>query len=112
MKEIAKPYLVIFSVIASFLVMLIIIMESCGDRSDLFKDIGGTIVSMNGVKEDELVPSATKVVFIKLDNGMYGEINNKELPFMITNEWWYNHRPGDKVHFDYISKKRFFIIKR
>lgn len=29
----------------------------------------------------------------------------------LTAEWFYNHRIGDIIHFDYIAKRRFFHIR-
>lgn len=47
---------------------------------------------------------------------LYKEINTCDYQAMrnihINNQWLYNHRIGDTIHFDYILKRSLFTIKK
>lgn len=86
-------------------------------RQELYYNVSCKIISMNG--EDKIVegkyatPATLKIVLIKCDSlDMYAEIDNREMHDVITESWWYNHRPGDSIFFTKIRKDRFFRIDK
>jgi hypothetical protein len=83
--------------------------------SELQKDFDAVIVGMNGSDAYISYRSPVRlksVVFKVLDKDLYLEMDSETDVKIITKQWFYNHRTGDTVHFDYVRKDRFFQITR
>lgn len=109
-----------------FLLSFVLILSSCSESQkseQLYKDVDCTIMSFNGSSVTEC-----RSVLLQLDGtNLYCELNTcdnypiiKEFENSDCNcndnsieklKWFYNHKVGDKLHFDYINKARFFEIK-
>jgi hypothetical protein len=99
------------------------------DRAKFEVNIDMKITSINGktcLDDNEKFnqpQECNKILFetIGEQNKLYREINTCDLPsgggcgckskIKIDNEWIYNHKVGDVIHFDYLLKSKFFEIK-
>lgn len=83
---------------------------------DLYTDLQCVIVEMSGDNELRVgkhhnIPVTAKVALIYAPRvRLYAEITSNDMSKIVTDRWWYNHKPGDTIHFDYILKSRFFPI--
>jgi hypothetical protein len=119
MKQKIRPWLLI-----TILVLLVgaittfIVLNTSSDKleedSKFYYNLHATIVSMNGSDIMEVgkysTPTNVKIALIKGENGMYAELSSKEMWKIVTDKWWYNHKVGDSIFFEYIRKDRFFTI--
>jgi len=90
------------------------------NRLSIYENIDAIIVSINanteGFSQDKFhTPMlCNKVLFKKIDEPLYVShttCNNYSGDDILLNDQWiYNHRVGDTVHFDAIKKHRFFKI--
>lgn len=104
---------------------LLIILCACENynKDYFYYNIDMKIVKINddcSLTEDKFhTPQTCNTVLLETLNEpkLYVELNDCREKryknyFKITKiEWWYNHNVGDTVHFDCISKDRFFEIK-
>lgn len=68
------------------------------------------MVSCKAVLIQDLIDTT---LYVELTTCDYNPVRNSDgRGVAITNEWFYNHYEGDTVHFDFISKDRYFHITR
>lgn len=105
--------------IGFFVGFIAVLHDSCAsDRSsELYYHQKGIIVLMGNDTETVGLParkhtigSRTALIRLVEDTTVYLELTSEIRPF-ITPEWWYNHKVGDTVRFDYIRQDRCFHIK-
>ena len=103
-------------------IFLFIILQGCSNKpsTDLhYINIKLRIVAINyetSLSQDKFhrLQGCNIILFETLDEPkLYMQINTCEFhqQIHIDTEWLYNHKIGDTVHFDYLLKTRFFIIK-
>jgi hypothetical protein len=113
--------------------IVILLLTGCstapdkGNENIFYHNRNGTIVSMDGnyntltktTNDDDGYtkpkPTTCKLALIqdKTDTTLFLELSTCEddKPALVDKEWYYNHRIGDPVHFDYIRKDRYFTIQ-
>ncbi|MCK9447159.1 hypothetical protein M0Q50_09935 [bacterium] len=106
------------------LFFVLITMLSCNEIDDgLYYYIDMEIVSINGecsLSNDKFhKPQMCNIILLKTINKIDGKILYKQIntceplwDIHIDTKWIYNHRVGDKVHFDYLRKDLMFEIYR
>lgn len=106
-------------------VLILLLSLSCSKLTEVeqYKDVDCTIMSFNGSSVTEC-----RSVLLQLDGtNLYCELSTCDYYPIIEefkssgcdcgdnsteiSKWFYNHKVGDKLHFDYINKARFFEIK-
>lgn len=104
------------------LLLTITILISCKPKitsEDFYINTKCVIIKTNegqGFSNDKYHnPVVVKTWLIKSldDTTKYRELYSNSYPYSmrITNEMWYNHKIGDTLHYDYLSKSEFFTIK-
>lgn len=93
------------------------------EESEKMFNVYAVIVEMNGqdiayVGKNH-IPTNTNTVLFKVVREGYPNAHFKLTQHdwslgmdVLTDPWMYNHRVGDTVHFEFISRKRFFNIER
>ena len=85
---------------------------------ELYFNAHGIIVEMNGNTEAFVgkfhKPQNCKTVLIQdaVDTTLFVELSTCNYQYIVDTEWFYNHKVGDSVRFDYIRKDRYFRIQR
>ncbi len=121
---------------AKLFIVLVLLLASCKlekPADTYYRDFELKIVSINGetmLSEDKFhKPQTCNMILFETTydferkfntNHLYREINtcrdriaDKSCGcegFHIDTKWFYNHKVGDKVHFDYMLKENFFEI--
>ena len=110
--------LILIALISS--IFLVSKSKNAKAKENQFHNIELRIVSINydcSLTNDKFhKPQLCNAILFETITGphLYCEINTcteRSPGIRITTKWLYNHRPGDIVHFDYLSKNRFFEIK-
>lgn len=117
-----------FVTILLIIIIFTILFNGCRkkltEETHIF-DINMKIVSINGetkLSSDKFhIPQyCNNILFVTLtEPKQYRQLNTCKIPFdgnsivhfhINNDEWIYNHKPGDIVHFDYLLKSKFFTI--
>ena len=107
------------------LLVIVLIACSCGSKNErnvdkFYYDIDLKIILINSesiLTEDKYhTPQLCNLVLFETltEPKLYMELNTYNLSHHIKmdTKWFYNHKPGDVVHFDHLLKNRFFEIDK
>lgn len=105
-----------------FAIVLIICSCAKNERNvdKLYYDIDLKIILINSesiLTEDKYhIPQLCNLVLFETltEPKLYMELNTYNLSrhIKMDTKWFYNHKPGDIIHFEYLSKNRFFEIDK
>lgn len=121
-NQVAIFYIAVFSFLIFIFIFGIRARNKLVESEKMF-DVYAVIVEMNGqdiayVGKNH-IPTNTNTVLFKVVRDGYPNAHFKLTQHdwslgmdVLTDPWMYNHRVGDTVHFDFISRKRFFNIER
>lgn len=101
---------------------MIFVLSACGSKitdKDFYKNIDLKIVSYNNeskLSNDKFHnPQLCNTILFQTITGdtLYMVINTCKMSqsIHIDDKWFYQHKIGDTVHFDYLKKSEFFKIK-